>query len=49
MGYMMQEQQSLHELDENLPDDIHLKPFVILSLDIRIDVHTQHLRYDTLQ
>lgn len=48
LNYMMQKQQSLHELYKDLPDNVHIKSLVILRLDVSIHIHTQHFCYNTL-
>ena len=35
----MEKEQSLHELDDNFPYYVHIKPFIILGLDVAVNVH----------
>jgi hypothetical protein len=45
---VVEEEEGLHELYEYLPDDVHVEAFIILRLDVGVEVHAKHLSDDTL-
>ena len=45
---MMQEEQCLHELYQNLAYDVSIESLVVLSLDVCVDVHTEHFSDNAL-
>lgn len=47
-SYTMEKEQRLHELYENLADDVKVEALVVLCFDVGVDVHAKHLRDDTL-
>ena len=46
--YMVKEKQSLHELYQYFPNDLNLKSFIVLGLNVAVDVHAKHFCYNAL-
>lgn len=46
---MMKKEQGLHELNQYLTNYVNLESFIVLSLDIAVNVHTKQLCNDALE
>ena len=44
----MKEEESLHQLNENLPNNVDLETLIVLGLNVAVDVHTEHFGDDAL-